>query len=264
MNIRCLLDTGAQVSTITESHFKEHFAAEEKLVDVAPYIRISAANGLSIPYRGYFETDVTMFDSTFKNMGFLVVEDPADMEGRKQHVPGVIGANILRYVKDIMPGEHDNKSSSSSWTPLLALCQQMTLPKDDIISRVRVCGRNPVLLPARTAKMIKCTVRVAPHGQSYDALVEEDETYHPPLHKGLVVCRTFVTVDDTGIISIEATNLSDEDIYLQPRTAVGVLRDAYEEPRVDIVNVTAEDTVTNWLLHLSQHNVTKWLLHFSQ
>jgi len=34
-------------STITESYFKEHFAAEEKLVDVAPYIRISAANVLA-------------------------------------------------------------------------------------------------------------------------------------------------------------------------------------------------------------------------
>ena len=254
VNIRCLLDTGAQVSTITESCFKEHFAAEEKLVDVAPYIRISAANGLSIPYRGYFEADVTMFDSTFKNMGFLVVEDPADMEGRKQHVPGVIGANILRYVKDIMPGEHGTKSSSYSWTPLLALCQQMTLPKDDIISRVRVCGRKPVLLPARTAKMIKCSVRVAPHGQSYDALVEEDETHHPPLHKGLVVCRTFVTVDDTGIISIEATNLSDEDIYLQPRTAVSVLKEAYEEPRVDIVNVTAEEVLVTKQVRVSSMN----------
>ena len=180
-NIRCLLDTGAQVLTITETCFKEHFAAEEKLVDVAPYIRISAANGLSTPYRVYFEADVTMFNNTFKNMGFLVVEDAADMEGRKQHVPGVIGLNILRYIKHIMPEEHGTKSSSSSWwTPLLALCQQMTLPKDDIISRVRVCGRKPVLLPARTAKMIKCTVRVAPHGQNYEALVEEDEAHHPP------------------------------------------------------------------------------------
>ena len=88
---------GLVLSCDNESCFKEHFAAEEKLVDVAPYIRISAANDLSIPYRGYFETDVTMSDNTFKHMGFLVIEDPADMEGRKQHVPGVTGANILRY-----------------------------------------------------------------------------------------------------------------------------------------------------------------------
>ena len=60
-DVRCLLDTGAQVSTITETYFNEYFADEERLVDVAPYIRITAANGLGIPYRGYFEADVTMF-----------------------------------------------------------------------------------------------------------------------------------------------------------------------------------------------------------
>ena len=75
-DVRCLLDTGAQVSTITETYFNEYFADEERLVDVAPYIRITAANGLGIPYRGYFEADVTMFGQTFQNMGFLVEEDP--------------------------------------------------------------------------------------------------------------------------------------------------------------------------------------------
>ena len=68
------------------------------------------------------------------------------------------------------------------------------------------------------------------------------------------MCRTFVRVDDTGIISIEATNLSDEDIYLQPRTAVGVLRDAYEEPRVDIVNVTAEEVLVTKQVRVSSMN----------
>ena len=106
--------------------------------------------------------------------------------------------------------------------------------------------------------MVKCTVRVAPHEQNYEALVEEDEAHHPPLHKGLLVCRTFVTVDDTGIISIEATNLSDEDIYLQPRTAVSVLKDAYEEPRVDIVSVTAEEVlVTKQVRETSDSSLNK-------
>ena len=61
--------------------------------------------------------------------------------------------------------------------------------------------------------------------------------------KGLVVFRTFVTMDDTGNICIEATNLSNEDLYMQLRTAVSVLKDAYEEPRVDIVDGTAEEVL---------------------
>ena len=36
-DVRCLLDTGAQVSTITEACFNPYFGDEERLVDVAPY-----------------------------------------------------------------------------------------------------------------------------------------------------------------------------------------------------------------------------------
>ena len=246
-DIRCLLDTGAQVSTITEACFNQYFGDEERLVDVARYIRITAANGLGIPYRGYFEADVTMFGETFQKMGFLVVEDPTStaMEDRKRDVPGVIGANILREVKDTLPAtaSHGNNESCNSWAPLLALCQQLTLTKEDMISRVRVCGCDPILIPARSTKLVRCSVRIAPNGQSYQALVEEDNTYHPPLQKGLVVCRTFVKVDATGIICIDATNLGGEDLYLYPRTVIGVLKDAYEEPRIDIVDVTTEEVV---------------------
>ena len=39
-NIRCLLDTGAQVSTITEACFNQYFGDKERLVNVAPYIYI--------------------------------------------------------------------------------------------------------------------------------------------------------------------------------------------------------------------------------
>ena len=59
MDIRCLIDTGAQVSTITEDCFQKYFATDGELVDVAPYIRITAANGLGISLSRQFETDVT-------------------------------------------------------------------------------------------------------------------------------------------------------------------------------------------------------------
>ena len=50
VEIQCLLDTGAPVSTITESFFREHLAEkEEQLKDVSQLIRISAAQGIDIP-----------------------------------------------------------------------------------------------------------------------------------------------------------------------------------------------------------------------
>ena len=84
--LMCLLDTGAQVSTITESFFREHLARVGDPVDVSSLLRISGAQGLDIPYVGYVELQITIFGERFDNMGFLIVKDPQskDMGDRKR------------------------------------------------------------------------------------------------------------------------------------------------------------------------------------
>lgn len=95
VNIRCLLDTGAQVSTLTESCFKKYFAHGVDLVDVSNILSVSGTQGLSVPLVGYAELDVQVFDQNFSKLGFLVVKDPQDtpMADRKKAVPGVVGSN---------------------------------------------------------------------------------------------------------------------------------------------------------------------------
>ena len=69
VEIQCLLDTGAQVSTITESFFREHLTEkEEHLKDVSQLIRISAAQGIDIPYFGYVELPVQFLGHVCENM----------------------------------------------------------------------------------------------------------------------------------------------------------------------------------------------------
>ena len=82
--VQCLVDTGAEISTITESFFNNHLRRD--LVDVSGYLKITAANGLQIPFLGYFETDISLFGRKFSDAGFLVVKDPQDehLAQRKQ------------------------------------------------------------------------------------------------------------------------------------------------------------------------------------
>ena len=47
VSFRCLLDSGAQISTITESVFNDNFK-----MDVSGYLKITVANGLQIPFLG--------------------------------------------------------------------------------------------------------------------------------------------------------------------------------------------------------------------
>ena len=56
----------------SQSNFSEH----ESIVDVSPYLRISAAQGLDIPVISYTELPIMFLGHTFSAMGFLIVRDP--------------------------------------------------------------------------------------------------------------------------------------------------------------------------------------------
>ena len=117
--MRCLLDTGAQVSTITESFFREHFSQTD-LVDVTAFISISGAQGLAIPYLGYVELPLSLLGHSFIKMGFLVVKDPTgtSIAEKKKRVPGVIGSNILRDIRAKLQQE-----AGGNWLCIVGLMQ---------------------------------------------------------------------------------------------------------------------------------------------
>lgn len=75
VTVSCLLDTGSQVSTITESLFREHLLGGNKdLLSTSGWLRITAANGLDISYLGYLELDVETMGKVLLKSGFLVVK----------------------------------------------------------------------------------------------------------------------------------------------------------------------------------------------
>ncbi|CAC5396907.1 unnamed protein product [Mytilus coruscus] len=85
----CLLDIGAQVSTMTDSFYRSHITDFGDLVDKTDMLRISAANGGDIPYLGYIECNLQALGYTFENMGFLEVKDSIEntLKQRKNESP---------------------------------------------------------------------------------------------------------------------------------------------------------------------------------
>ncbi|KAK3090231.1 hypothetical protein FSP39_010232 [Pinctada imbricata] len=216
--IRCLLDTGAQVSTITESYFRKHLGTK-KPVDVRETLRLSAANGLDIPYIGYIECDLEVMGRTFPKMGFLVVKDPVDgaLSTRKKEVPGVIGSNILREIHFSL---RSSKEISTSWRTVLGLYEENAkLDK----RKVRISGGKTVVIPARTVKVIEGSTIKNTSGIISSAIVEEIDTDKHPLPIGLVIAPAFVHVSRNGKVPLQVANFGSKDVYLPPKTLVGTL-----------------------------------------
>ena len=65
VNLECLVDTGSQVTLANESFYLAHLQPRgHKLTTVRNWLTIRAADGLELPYLGYFETDIVLAGTT--------------------------------------------------------------------------------------------------------------------------------------------------------------------------------------------------------
>lgn len=216
VTVSCLLDTGSQVSTISESFFREHLSVKDE--DIHPafeWLKITAANGLDIPYMGYVELDVEAMGLTIPERGFLIVKDSA----HSSSVPGLIGMNIVKKCRELIHTEFDTTLQGrldSRWRE--AFHHLHTANVTDRLSFARVAGKDVVHVPAASAATVMARgLRTV--GENGPLLLEP---VNAPLPGGLVVVPTLVSTE-SHIFPVQVMNMSDEDIWLRPRTSLGVL-----------------------------------------
>lgn len=71
----CLLDTGSEVSTITESHFRKHFGEQNLKMSSAHWVRHTASNCLDIPVLGCLQADVEYIGRVLLGKCIFVLTD---------------------------------------------------------------------------------------------------------------------------------------------------------------------------------------------
>ena len=108
VKLQCLLDSGSEVTTVTE-RFSMTFMQPKgkKLMNIDVWLRLRAANGLDIPYLGY-ELDMEICGEVIPRVGALIVKDSTDSEfqQRKQVTPGIIGNECHKKMQGSTPPSH--------------------------------------------------------------------------------------------------------------------------------------------------------------
>jgi len=92
--VRCLIDSGSQVTTITEIYYNVH--SKDKVRTDSTWISLNGSHGLTIPTVGIFRTSVTIQANEFPDNYVIVVQDPVSIsvQKRKEALPGIIGCNF--------------------------------------------------------------------------------------------------------------------------------------------------------------------------
>ena len=231
--VRCLLDTGSEVSMVTESFYREHLAPRGMGVSEASWLRITAANGLELPYLGYLEVTVTALGVQLPDMGILVVRDSPDpyLRERKGHVPGLLGCNVLRRLYEQTGNGRDmTATGNQEWIPVLeSLSSQQPSTTQQVVADchgdplqrlglARVGGRKPVLVPAQAVSTLHCAGRTLP-GETLVAVYQGTEDCSN-LPRGVQILDTLTPLKD-GRLAICIANTGVEDVWVQPRSVVG-------------------------------------------
>lgn len=218
--VPCLVDTGSMVSTITESFYKQHFEpwGQEKLRS-CNWLRLSAVNGLAIPYVGYLELDVQLCGRVIMKQGVLVVKDPPDSVSS---VPSVLGMNIIKecYWELFVqhgPALFNLPSVLQAPAPIqqaLQKCHQVQAnAPPDRSGRVKVKGGRVCRVPGGTMKIVAATC--SQHHVA-DALFEPLSS---GLTAGLLASPALVCVN-RGTVYIPIVNVGTQDVVLHPRTVL--------------------------------------------
>ena len=269
VNISCLLDTGSMVSTITETYFFKRFMPHgEKELKNCHWLQLSAANGLSIPYLGYFEVNVTVLGRTIQDCGILVVEDPplTAFKRHKELTPGLIGMNIIdRYYKELHEDYGPELFSAPAltqaepgWREVFLCCQQREQqPPGKSIGKVHVKSRNPVKIPPGSMVMVPVT---APKGNArrFEALLEptaEDETHLP---SGVLLSPSLLTIEN-GLAYVPVVNVSSTVAYLPSKAPLGELHGGVHTVSKDepLMHFYGEDSEQCQVASIDVHPRTK-------
>lgn len=230
----CLLDTGSEVSTMSESFYNQHLS-EHELSDTRKFLKLVAANNIQIPYLGYIEVDVEILSCEFSNVGFLVSKDITD----GNHLHGILGCNILKHVRSFTKDEdimYDNSRQEETWNTVNSALD--IAENTDRISFVKVAGRESIRVPANSMKVIISSTRQNRKGETYAAAVQAIHGTAGSLPRNVMVIDTFAKVEN-GKIPVRVINLGTEDIWLKPKSRIGTLHE------VDVIRSTDDEYDVN-------------------
>ena len=226
IRVRCLLDSGSQISTISVSHFNQHLAGSHTLHPIAALVTIEAANGLPISYEGFVQVGISVTSDhaarqDHMNVLMFVCPDTSYSCG----VPVVLGTNVLSalcedQVESTLRGNAELAEVLSSFQAI------ESFRKDHAghVGEVRVCSRRAIVVPPGETVYVRGRCHARRLGQSYPAIAEGILTEHTD-RDGLSVVSTLITVPrfSRSTVRIPVQNLTGHSISLTARSVLADL-----------------------------------------
>ncbi len=243
----CLLDTGSEVTTITESHFKNHFG--EVVLSSANWVHLTAANGLDIPIIGCLEADVECMGKTLLGKCVFVIKESESNMTELKGLPGIVGMNVLSDLKDLFITTEDMKKmdryshgfKEAKIQRVLANIEMQTeaLSCSDKIGFVKVAGKQAITIPPFSERVLEGRCRIPPK-VSCQVLVEASSNVSLP--KSVLIANVLAKTVD-GKVPVRVLNFSGKPVKIPPRCRIAALSKPQEVVSKELVEFEEKEGV---------------------
>ena len=198
---QCLIDTGSQVSTVSEGFYNTYLSQRE-LKDIHGLIGVTGAGGHRIPYLGYIEVDVSLDGNTLAALVLVVPETDYH-----QSTPGLLGTNIIASVQL-------NQSTSEALSKAISAVklQQRHLAANN--GRYgNIIMDHELHLQPMTTQLIDGRVKFCVTIARQTAIVEPDASLEEC--KGVSLMPGMIEVHDKmNCLPVEVVNNTDEEVVI--------------------------------------------------
>ncbi|KAJ8346843.1 hypothetical protein SKAU_G00282440 [Synaphobranchus kaupii] len=243
----CVLDTGSEVTTISEPYYRKYFEGQESGLTSSKWVRLTAANSLDIPVLGCLEADIECMGKTLKGKCVFVLTNTGKAVEEMEQVPGIIGINVISELQGLFIQSEGVKrmdhygphNGAANLRRVLARVDRESqfVGSNGRIGYVKVAGRQPVTIPPFSEKVVEGRCRVPPKTKC-QVLVEASQ--EASLSKGLLVANVLAEAAD-GRVPVRLLNSSVKAIKLPPRARLAELYKPQEVFAKELVAVEEKE-----------------------
>ena len=264
--VAALLDTGSNVSTISENYYDKVLSNHTPLLSLNELINIEVANGAKLPYKGYIELTVGIPSTQSSvDVPVLVVPDTSF----KADIPVLLGTNALCPLMTKLRHNLGNNfrqevKLNGSWNLAFS-----SLGFDNRRLR-RAGGRlafvkstSDFTIEGNSTITISCKLTKKIHYRPCTAVVERDE--NSAVTENLEVAPTLVDYEfNTATVQVTLSNLTNRNVHISQGSRLAVLQ--FCEISSDIPDgisyshTNASDKATDQYLLLDKFDFSKCAL----
>ncbi len=243
VELQMLLDSGAQVSIVEKSWVQKalpnvRIQPLERLLPDHP-LRVIAANGTDVPFDGWIEV---LLEITSSKHGSVALYVPMLVSQESVSSP-LLGFNVIQEIIMGNSDQTDNmnlvdllsevlKIQKSNAECLVSVVHTMSSQEDAESPMVRV-GKKGLTVHSSHICQVKCRIRAFPGGGAM--LFEPGVACILPDGLELFPALVDVPAGASKIVRIPIQNLTNHDIFLPPKTVLGVIEEIVDSKPVNML-----------------------------